>query len=472
MRLFSSLAPSLFGILLCAACGDGSSSPADDAGTGGDATLVTDSGGDSGPSKDDGSVDLDAQVLADSGLDGAVDAGPADAGPVFTFKYADVNHVLGTGQSLSVGSVGTPVLSTAQPYKNLMFNGGIKPGATGTALANFVPLVEGPTVETHNAAFSSLITQLAETLVFPREVAPKNSHRLLVSIHGIGGTAYVGLKKGTAAFAAGIAQVNAAKTLTTSAGQSYIVRAVTNVHGESDHVAANPNYKQNLVEWQHDYETDVRAITGQTEPIPMFHTQISSWTKYGQATSQIPMAQLDASAESGGAIVLVGAKYHLPYVADGVHLTNDGYRQMGEYYAKVYRRVVLEGKSWEPVRPKQVSLAGATITVSFHVPQPPLVFDTALVTNPGNYGFAYTDDSATPPTIQQVALDGPTSVKITLSAAPVGQNRKLSYAFTGTVNAKAGATTGPRGNLRDSDATPSRNGYALYNWGVHFESKL
>ena len=94
------------------------------------------------------------------------------------------------------------------------------------------------------------------------------------------------------------------------------------------------------------------------------------------------------------------------------------------------------------------------------------------MTNPGNYGFAYTDDSATPPTIQQVALDGPTSVKITLSAPPVGQNRKLSYAFTGTVNAKAGATTGPRGNLRDSDATPSRNGYALYNWGVHFESKL
>lgn len=469
MRLFSSVAPSLVGILLCAACGDGSSSPPDDAGSFSDATLVVDGG----PNQDaqalgDGSPD----GSLDAGLDGAVDAGPADAGPVFTFKYADVNHVLGTGQSLSVGSVGTPVLSTTQPYKNVMFNGGIKPGATGTALANFVPLVEGPTVETHNAAFSSLITQLAETLVFPREVAPKNSHRLLVSIHGIGGTAYVGLKKGTAAFAAGIAQVNAAKTLTTSAGQSYIVRAVTNVHGESDHVAGNVNYKQNLVEWQHDYETDVRAITGQVEPIPMFQTQMSSWTKYGQATSLIPMAQLDASTESGGAIVLVGAKYHLPYVADGVHLTNEGYRQMGEYYAKVYRHVVLEGKSWEPVRPKQVSLVGATITVTFHVPQPPLVFDTALVTNPGNYGFAYTDDSAAPPTISQVALDGPTAVKITLSAPPVGQNRKLSYAFTGTAGARAGATTGPRGNLRDSDATPSRSGFPLYNWGVHFESKL
>ena len=45
----------------------------------------------------------------------------------------------------------------------------------------------------------------------------------------------------------------------------------------------------------------------------------------------------------------------------------------------------------------------------------------------------------------------------------------VRYAYTGAPGAVAGATTGPRGNLRDSDATPSLYGYALYNWAIHFE---
>jgi hypothetical protein len=28
---------------------------------------------------------------------------------------------------------------------------------------------------------------------------------------------------------------------------------------------------------------------------------------------------------------------------------------------------------------------------------------------------------------------------------------------------------GPRGNLRDSDTSPSQYGYELFNWAVHFD---
>ena len=35
-----------------------------------------------------------------------------------------------------------------------------------------------------------------------------------------------------------------------------------------------------------------------------------------------------------------------------------------------------------------------------------------------------------------------------------------------------GPQHGPRGNLRDSDATPSRLGKKLYNWGVHFDEPV
>ena len=380
--------------------------------------------------------------------------------------------MLATGQSLSVGAVGTPALSTTQPYDNTMFVSGAISGGAG--LTSLLPLRE-TTVETMSSSFASLVTKMARDVILVGQPAGKTSHDLLVSVHGIGGVAYAGLKKGgtTAAYANGIAQATAGRNLAVAANKSYVVRAVTNVHGESDHIAVNASYEANLLTWQADYETDVKAITGQTESIPMLHSQFSSWTRFGGSlTSPIPSAQLASHVSAPGKLILVGAKYHLPHVADGVHLTNESYRHMGEDYAKVYRRVILEGKTWEPVRPKSITRVGAVVTVKMHVPAPPLVIDTALVTDPGKNGFEWVDAGPTTPTIVSVAVAGFDTVIVTLSAAPTGANGHLRYAYTGIAGALGGPTTGPRGNLRDSDATPSRNGYALYNWCVHFDSAV
>ncbi|MEA2749566.1 MAG: hypothetical protein QOI41_3709 [Myxococcales bacterium] len=404
----------------------------------------------------------DAAVAQDSAM---VDASLLAPG----FVYRDVNHVLGTGQSLSVGTLGTPVLSLTQPYANVTFVTGVLSGGTG--LTSFIPLVE-KTVETHSSSFANLITMMARDVILVGAPAGQTSHDLLISQHGIGGQPYSAIKKGgtTTCYADGMAQAKAGHDLAVAAGKSYVIRAVTNVHGESDHIALNSAYEANLLQWQADYEADAKALSGQTEPVPMLHSQISSWTRFNSSTtSQIPAAQLAAHVDSAGKVVLVGAKYHLPYVADGVHLTTEGYQHMGEDYAKVYRRVILEGKAWEPVRPKTVTRAGAVVTVTMHVPAPPLVLDTTLVTDPGKFGFEWADDGPTTPTITSVALSGPDTVVVTLSATPTAAHPRLRYAYTGTAGALAGPTTGPRGNLRDSDATPSRNNYKLYNWCVHFE---
>lgn len=397
-----------------------------------------------------------------------------------SFIHYDINHVLGTGQSLSVGARGTPPLTDAQPYDNLAFVAGVITGATG--LTGFIPLVEGDLgtsdnapVETMSSGMANLVTKMAREALLVDQPAGKTSHDLLVSVHGVGGIAYSGLKKGTSAYATGMAQVTAGKALTADAGKSYVVRAVTNVHGESDHVANNSNYAADLAQWQADYESDVRASTGQTEPVPMFQTQMSSWTKLGtplSTTSTIPFAQLAAHVGSAGKIVLVGPKYHLPYANDGVHLTSAGYRHMGEDYAKAYRRVVLEGKPWEPVRPKTISRRGAVISVTFYVPSPPLVLDTTLVSDPSNYGFEYVDDSDVTPGIDEVLVTSADTVTITLYSTPSGTNGRLRYAYRGVAGAPAGPKTGPRGNLRDSDSTASRNGDPLYNWCVHFDEPV
>jgi hypothetical protein len=215
----------------------------------------------------------------------------------------------------------------------------------------------------------------------------------------------------------------------------------------------------------------VKAMTGQPGTIPLFHTQYSSFTGY-DPTSPIPIAQLRASVENPGKIVLVGPRYPLLYGPDGVHLTNEGYRLMGEYHAKAYQRVVVEHGTWEPLRPIAVARVGAVVSVKLLVPAPPLVLDTERAVDPGNMGFEYVDDGPATPTITKVAIASTDTVEVTLSSVPTGANGRLRYAFTGVLGAKGGLQTGARGNLRDSDATPSRYGYELFNWCVHFDEPV
>jgi len=371
------------------------------------------------------------------------------------FVARDLNLILVNGQSLSIGVEGDPALTTTQPFANKMFDQGI----LAFSPSSLVDLIEGevPAEETGWAAAANLITQLADD-----ELGV--THNLLVAAHGGGGAPYASLKRGSENYEIGMAQVTAA----VAAPGTVAGRAVFVVHGETDGANGSPTYAADQTEWQRDYDADVRAITGQSEPVVMFVTQTSSWTKMAaEATSLVAMDQLASAVASGGRIVMVGPKYHLEY-ADGIHLTNHGYRRMGEYYAKAYRRVILQGRAWEPVRPTSAIRTGAVIDVKFWVPVRPLVLDDVLVTDPGDYGFEYTD-SGTPPAISSVEVIGPSTVRVTLASTPSGVNQRLRYAYTGTPTANAGPTTGPRGCLRDSDRTPSRHGYDLHNWCVHFD---
>jgi len=404
---------------------------------------------------------------------GASDGGTA---PTIPYKHYDINHVLGTGQSLSLGAMGTPPLSTTQPFGNLMFDTGLEP--KDAAPTSFIPLTEVESfmdapVETPSSSLANLVTQLARTSLasFPE---PQRNHVVLVSLHGVSGASYPMVGKNTDAYKRGLTQVRQAKAIADAQGKTYVVRAVTSVHGESDGWQNwNTEYANALVDWQAAYDADVKAITGQTADIPMFHTQYSAWTPVETApTNIIPMLQLEAHKRALGKVVLVGPKYFLPYAPDGLHLTNEGYRWLGEYYAKAYTKQVIEGQRWEPVRPKQVTRAGKVVTVTFFVPAPPLVLDTTLVKNPGNFGFEVSDDSGAAPAITNVAVTAPDTVQITLAAEPTGNNRRVRYAYTGNPGHVAGPEEGPRGNLRDSDATVSRHGYKLYDWCVHFDEPM
>lgn len=392
---------------------------------------------------------------------------PCEAGVACVYgecAAADVHHILISGQSLSVGST-SAVVSTEQPYQNVSFNTGVRAGNAN--LTSFIPLVEtqqGTLGETIASGMANLTTELAAASGFA-------GHVTLASGNGVGGTPYSGLAQGTGPYATGMAQVSAGVSVASAAGLSYRMRAVAVVHGESDHVNASMAYADDVLQWQADYEADIATATGQTGPIPMLLCQVSSHTAYGTPTSLIPSAQLAAARARPDRIFVVGPKYFLTYT-DGVHIDGASERWLGEYYAKVVHRVLVEGEPWLPVSPREVTVDGAVVRVEFHVPAPPLVLDTEAVSDPGNFGFEIFDAAAPmPTTIVDVALDGPDAVQITLSAPP-NPGARIRYAFTGGAGAPAGPMTGARGNLRDSDDTASMVGNPLWNWAVHFDEPI
>jgi hypothetical protein len=425
----------------------------------------------------------------------APEAGPDAEAPVPYVPF-DVNHVLSTGQSNSVANDGVPVLSKTQPYANVMFDTGVMTSSScdgdGCRVydepSSFVPLVEGDTffypVETMSSGLANEVASLTG-----------GEHAMLVSLHGRSGNSYGCLRKGgcgwwpdrgyVVPFEDGMRQVQDAKKIAEKNGKTYVVRAVTAIHGEHDHYAytsgdsAFPmpgtdgvstvrDYSDALLEWQRDYEDGVRTITGQKLPVPLFINQYSHWNDV--PTTKIAYMQLDAHLRSNGKVVVVGPTYALGYTSRCLHFTNHGERQLGEYFAKAYRRVVIEGRRWEPLRPISVTIDGNVVTAKFLVPSPPLVFDHERVDDPGNEGFEWYDDSGAPPSITNVAITGPDTVRVTLSAPPAGGDRRLRYAYT--FRGCTGTRSLARGTLRDSDATPSAGGYDLYNWAVHFDVPL
>lgn len=395
---------------------------------------------------------------------------------------------------------------------------------TAQALTAFKPLVEGDAyfdnsfaggdspyaVETPASGLANEISKVATTTYGLAK------HDVLASVDGRSGNGYACIRKGGAgctdhygdnygsvrgddgylnSFKQSMAEVTAAKALATAANKSYVVRGIAAVHGEQDSddyfygssifplvgsdgtAGALKSYTDALLEWQRDFEGGVKAITAQTQPVPLFVVQISNWGEAirddpSRVASRVPQMQLDAHTKAPGKVVVIGAGYPLEInQEDCLHFTSEGTRRLGEYFGKVYTEVVIAGRTWEPVRPKLITRNGTTITVQYFVPRPPLAIDTTQVAEAPGRGFTVVDGNGNAlATVTDAKVTAPDTVTLTLSGDP-GAGARLRYALNQDVlGGCAGPQNGARGNVRDSDTTPSQSGGApLQNWGVHFD---
>lgn len=391
--------------------------------------------------------------------------------PLENLDFNSNNQIISTGQSNSTGTGAFPLLSTAQPFNNRMIN---------SALSSFVPLVEPAINSSYSALGETMSSGLANMLTFLAMIDGVPDYSSIVSLNGVPGASYSNLMQGSNPYNNSLIRVETAKNLSLAENKTLVVTGVTTVHGETDEIngMSGDQYEQYLVEWQADYENDIKAITGQSQDIPLFIDQMSSWTSLGFTTPRVAIGQYNAAKNNPDKIIMVTPRYIFDSVDAISHMTNYSQRRLGEYYAKVFKKVVIDKEEWKPLMPENITIAGNIITAQFHVPVPPLTFDTFLVYQKQNMGFEYFDENNSA-TITSVAITGPDTVTITLSNAPTGQDKRLRYAYTGVANSWTGRTMwgAARGNLRDSDMTMAIHsgapmGNYLHNWALTFDEPI
>jgi hypothetical protein len=395
----------------------------------------------------------------------------------------DYTGIIGTGQSLSVGAQAENITPQAmtQPYHNLKLSLGaakVPPFNPEDTALSLVPLVEPirpldpgyPSAypgdldgESPHTAMSAAITALARAggatdFVTIHTVVGESGQPMSV-IDKTAQEVVNGTKTMGRAYAASLFEARAIKRL--AGVKSYGIGAIFLTHGESD--AGNANYEKDMLQLWTDYNADLKAITGQTQSIPLFTSQQHGIYKYaaGQSPRNIDTSttlQWKAGLDHPEQIVCVGPKYQYPYANDFLHLVPLGYELMGEKYAEAFYSHVLLGRRWQPLQPlaDSVTRAGRVITLDFHVPYPPLAWDDALprphqqdlTAWARGRGFELRKGS-TRLEIESVEIVDEDTVRVTCNT-DVPPGTTLGYAATSDGAAISGFS--PRwGQLKDSD---------------------
>jgi hypothetical protein len=474
---------SCWGVLCVVACGESPTSPA--GGSAGSGGLVAGSGGSEATGAKGGSAGSSASSNGGSGGGGTASAGAAgesgeggdggsgEPGPL-TAPF-DWVGVVGTGQSLSVGAT-AGIISPTQPYGNLtLFDSGPDPRyplTGGSPEWSLVPLIEPLRAHVagsgagysdgqypNNLAGETPHSGMANTLSWLwQERGDLGEYVTVHSAVGWSGHCLDDIDKtgGQRAYQASLSEASAITALAAAQGKSFGYGAVVMTHGECD--ASNPDYGAGLYDLLSDYNADLKAITGQAQDIVMLVSQQSTKaTGSDGSAAQVFRAGVDHPGE----LICTGPKYQYQYGTDKLHLKAAGYRRLGEKYAEIFDRVVNQKDDWQPLGPTSAQRVGDVVRVTFHVPEPPLVWSehlapphqTAHVEWAKGRGFEIVTSAQESVTIASATIDGD-QVLLTL-ADPPGADVTLTVRYAITQDGEGnqgGDVSGLRGLLRDSNA--------------------
>lgn len=200
---------------------------------------------------------------------------------------------------------------------------------------------------------------------------------------------------------------------------SFGVEAQVISHGESDW--NNASYLTDIETWQSTGQANIQTITGQTQAVPLILSQTNGDTESGGAVGVALSSYQQGAAVGQPGIYVSGPKYQYVYGASvGPHLTPASYRLAGEKMSEAYW-AIHQGVGWTPLYATGLTTNSSTsYTVAFHVPVPPLHWDTSL-SQPhasgtlsvwaNSYGFEAYDET----TLTVTAATNASPIELTIS---------------------------------------------------------
>lgn len=387
----------------------------------------------------------------------------------------DINHVIWGGQSWAMGFDASPVITGFQRHNTIAFNGGIRQAVAiaddATRLQSFIPAVELAEVgtpefltsavgETGAVAFAHLVWDLIE-----RDTNmgyTEHGAQMLLSAPGEGSKSIDELS-GAPYIDRVYEQIDRGYALAQAAGKTYGVSAVTWMQqtNTSGNVAA---YAGQLEDYRILIDTYAKSVTGQTEDV-----KLVTWQLYPRHNT--PTEQLSAravyqrfvqAADTYPHIICAGPSYQETNVNSGnSHFRANGMARLGEMLAVAYKRGVLDGEDYQPLRPISLLRQGAVALLELN-PIGQIVSDTTKVTTIANLGFKlYQSDGTTAITITSATIVGRDKIRI-VAASTIPAGALLRYADTGTDLAPANKW---RGTIRDKAFERDR----ADRWLVAFE---
>ena len=325
----------------------------------------------------------------------------------------DLTHIICYGQSFSTGS-DAPVYPDPG-VDGVYVYGNIANSSNGTALT---PLAttgnQHPIISAGNVLAQLLSAKGYDTDIIlgsygsgGRTIAQLMSEERQAEIQAEEGYTYDCLSSGC--YTVFENSVGAISTYAASNGKSVGCPAIVYLQGETDQntdaqlgYPDNPNragygaggdkekYKEYMSRLKEDMQQEVMAQYGQTEK-PLFFIYQVSGTYTRTQYSSINMAQIEFAQENDD-VILVQSPYFTSHYTNSHHLTQNGYRWLGEYIGRsMYTALVEREKPW-PMLPQSIEITSSrSVRITVNGAQNGLAIDTWTVENASNsknlYGF-------------------------------------------------------------------------------------
>lgn len=381
---------------------------------------------------------------------------------------------MGSGQSESLGQAAFPVISTTQPYESQMLSVGVRvSGVSDFSAATYAPLVEAdadPLGETPVAASLQFINELIEA---ENGIASsEHSLRMVGMTGGQGGTAIAGLASGTTPFTTLVAAAARSAAISNTAQRSWACPAIHWSQGVADTIAGTTlaTYRSALIQLREDYDAEMKTIKASNPDLQMFLYTDARAAILGDFSHTIARAQIEAS-DLDDNIHIACPGYMFEY-ADNVHLSSASSKWLGAYYGLAFKRVVIDGLDWKPLRALSVTIDGYAAYIKFDVPVGRLRWNAQREDRGEDRGFRLRSTGGTGLSLSSTEIIAADTVKL-VSVDPIPAGAKVLYPSVDGVDF-AGRWSGDRGSLTDcaGDYLPRFDPLGLNismdNWALPF----